>query len=174
LVCCAGYCRRARYRFESYLDQMGIDLDGSVLDVACGPVSLACLYDDVYGHDHSPSFVEHLAERGVPARLADITELDYPSRSFSYVVSFNPPLKPFRRRGDVRAEIRRFVEEMLRIARKKVIIRSGPMMNYLPPEYDHLVECRGSNYIVYRAEGCGSGPASALSDPSNLAFGCRS
>jgi SAM-dependent methyltransferase len=173
LVRCAGYCRLARYRFESYLDQMGIDLEGSILDVACGPVSLACLYDDVYGHDHSPSFVEDLAERGVPARLADITELDYPSRSFCYVVSFNPPMKPFRRRGDIRAEIRRFVEEMLRIARTGVIIRSGPMMDFLPPECDHLVERRGRNYVVYRAEDCGSSSTPAFCEPHHLACGCR-
>jgi len=36
LVCCAGYCRLARYRFESYLDQMGIDLEERILDFACG------------------------------------------------------------------------------------------------------------------------------------------
>ncbi|MGB3944291.1 MAG: class I SAM-dependent methyltransferase [Methanothrix sp.] len=175
---CAGYCRVARYRFESYLDQMGIDLEGRILDVACGPVSLACLYDDVWGHDHSPSFVEDLAERGVPARLADITELDYPSGSFSYVVSFNPPMKPFRRRGDVRVEVRRFVEEMLRISRKMVIIRSGPMMDHLPPECDHLVERRGRNYVVYRAGDGGSNSSGGtnfpLCEPSQLAFGCRS
>ncbi|KUK43828.1 MAG: class I SAM-dependent methyltransferase [Methanothrix sp.] len=174
LVHCAGYCRLARYRFESYLDQMGIDLEGSILDVACGPVSLACLYDDVCGHDNSPAFIEHLVERGIPARLADITELDYPSESFSYVVSLNPPMKPFRRRGDIRAEIRRFVEEMLRIARKGVIIRSGPMMDYLPPQCDHLVERRGKNYVVYRAGGGGSAPLSRLTEPPTLASGCRS
>ncbi|KQC16051.1 MAG: hypothetical protein APR56_10270 [Methanosaeta sp. SDB] len=174
MVHCAGYCRLARYRFESYLDQMGIDLEGSILDVACGPVSLACLYDDVCGHDNSPAFIEHLVERGIPARLADITELDYPSESFSYVVSLNPPMKPFRRRGDIRAEIRRFVEEMLRIARKGVIIRSGPMMDYLPPQCDHLVERRGKNYVVYRAGGGGSAPLSRLTEPPTLASGCRS
>lgn len=174
MVHCAGYCRLARYRFESYLDQMGIDLEGSILDVACGPVSLACLYDDVCGHDNSPAFIEHLVERGIPARLADITELDYPSESFSYVVSLNPPMKPFRRRGDIRAEIRRFVEEILRIARKGVIIRSGPMMDYLPPQCDHLVERRGKNYVVYRAGGGGSAPLSRLTEPPTLASGCRS
>jgi hypothetical protein len=64
LVRCAGYCRLARYRFESYLDQMGIDLEGSILDVACGPVSLACLYDDVYGHDHPPLSLKILPNGG--------------------------------------------------------------------------------------------------------------
>ena len=174
MVTCIRYCSVARDKFEGYLDQMGIDLEGRILDVACGPVSLACLYDDVCGHDNSPAFVEHLAERGVPARLADITKLDYPSRSFSYVVSLNPPMKPFRRRGDVRAGVRRFVEEMLWIARERVIIRSVPMMDFLPPEWDHLVERRGRNYVVYRADGCGSAPRSPLSGPSNLAGGWRS
>ena len=178
MVRCDGYCRLARYRFESYLDQMGIDLEGRILDVACGPVSLACLYDEVWGHDNSPAFVEHLVERGVPARLADITELDYPSGSFSYVVSFNPPMKPFRGRGDTRAGVRRFVEEMLRIARERVIIRSGPMMDHLPPECDHLVERRGRNYVIYRAgEDCSSsrgGSSFPLCEPSDLACGCRS
>ncbi len=174
MVTCVRYCSTARDKFEGYLDQMGIDLEGRILDVACGPVSLACLYDDVCGHDNSPAFVEHLVERGIPARLADITELDYPSESFSYVVSLNPPMKPFRSRGDIRAGVRRFVEEMLRIARERVIIRSGPMMELLPPEWDHLVERRGKNYVVYRAGGSGSGPLSPLSEPPNLASGCRS
>lgn len=147
----------ARYKFESYLDQIGIDLEGSILDVACGPVSLASLYDDVYGHDNSPAFIGRLAEQGVSARLADITQLDYPPNSFRYVVTFNPPMRPFRRRGAVRAGIKRFVEEMLHIAQEKVIIRSGPMMPYLPSEYDSLVERRGENYVVYLARGplCG-------------------
>ncbi len=174
MVTCVRYCSTARDKFEGYLDQMGIDLEGRILDVACGPVSLACLYDDVCGHDNSPTFVEHLVERGIPARLADITELDYPSESFSYVVSLNPPMKPFRSRGDVRAGVRRFVEEMLRIARERVIIRSGPMMELLPPEWDHLVERRGRNYVVYRAGDGGSGPLSPLYEPPNLASGCRS
>lgn len=60
--------------------------------------------------------------------------------TFEYVVSFNPPMKPFRRGGDVRAEVRRFVEEMLRIASKRVIIRSGPPVDFLPPECDDPAE----------------------------------
>lgn len=165
MVTCIRYCSVARDKFEGYLDQMGIDLEGRILDVACGPVSLACLYDDVCGHDNSPAFVERLVERGIPARLADITDLDYPPGSFSYVVSLNPPMKPFRSRGDARAGVRRFVEEMLRIARKRVIIRSGPMMDFLTPECDPLVERRGRNYVVYRAENYGPSSVSSICEP---------
>jgi hypothetical protein len=81
-------------------------------------------------------------------------------------------MKPFRRRGDICVEIKRFVGDMLQIARKKVIIRSGPIMPYLPPEYDHLVERCGRNYVVYRAENCRSN--SALCESSTLAPGCKS
>ncbi len=158
LICRATYCHVARYKFEIYLDQIGIDLEGSILDVACGPVSLASLYDGVHGHDNSPAFIRRLAEQGVSARLADITQLDYPPNSFRYVVTFNPPMRPFRQRGAVRAGIKRFVEEMLHIAQEKVVIRSGPMMPHLPPEYDTLVERRGENYVVYRAGNWPGGP----------------
>lgn|GEM_PF-852961 len=149
--CGNGYCHVAESKFKSYLEQIGVDLCGSILDVACGPVSLACLYDDVHGHDNSPIFINQLAERGVSARLADITELDYPPNSFSYVVSFNPPMKPFKRINFC-AGIKKFVEDMLCIAREKVIVRSGPLMPHLPPEYDRFIERRGKCHVVYGAK----------------------
>jgi len=41
-------------RFQNYLKQMGIDLEGSILEIACGPISLGCIYENVHGHDNSP------------------------------------------------------------------------------------------------------------------------
>ncbi len=139
-------------RFRKYLEQIGVDLDGSILDIACGPVSLGCIYDNVHGHDNSPKIVHYLRERGISARQADITQLDYPSKSFRYVVTFNPPMKPFRREGDFHSGIKRFVEDMLRIAQKRVIIRSGLIMAFLPFEYNHIIEKKGRNFVVYKAE----------------------
>ncbi|NPV63367.1 MAG: class I SAM-dependent methyltransferase [Methanotrichaceae archaeon] len=141
----------AECRFRNYLKDMRIELEGSILDIACGPFSLGCIYDDVHGHDNSPGFVRCLKERGISASLADISQLDYPTKSFRYVVTFNPPLRPFRERGDLRSGIKGFLDEMLRIAQDRVIIRSGPIMSLLPSEYESLIEQKGANYVIYRA-----------------------
>ena len=142
----------AELRFRNYLNHMGIDLEGSILDIACGPVSLGCIYENVHGHDNSPRIVRCLAEKGIPASLSDISRLDYPSKSFRYVVTFNPPMRPFRERGDTCGGIKKFLEDMLRIAQDKVIIRSGPIMPFLPAEYDRLIERKGENFAIYRAD----------------------
>ncbi len=142
----------AELRFRNYLEQMGIDLDGRILDVACGPFSLGCIYDNVHGHDNSPKIIRCLKEMGIPACLADISQLDYPPKSFDYVVTFNPPLRLFRQRGNARSGVKRFLEDMLRIAQERVIIRSSPIMSLLPVEYDSLIDRRGENYAIYRAD----------------------
>ena len=142
----------AELRFRNYLNHMGIDLEGSILDIACGPISLGCIYENVHGHDNSPRIIRCLANKGISASLSDISCLDYPSKSFRYVVTFNPPMRPFRERGDPYFGIRRFLEDMLRIAQDKVIIRSGPIMPFLPAEYDGLIERKGANFAIYRAD----------------------
>jgi len=153
----------AELRFRNYLNHMGIDLEGSILDIACGPVSLGCIYENVHGHDNSPRIVRCLAEKGIPASLSDISRLDYPSKSFRYVVTFNPPMRPFRERGDTCGGIKKFLEDMLRIAQDKVIIRSGPIMPFLPEEYDRLIERKGENFAIYRADAYSPGAERGLS-----------
>jgi len=153
----------AELRFRNYLNHMGIDLEGSILDIACGPFSLGCIYENVHGHDNSPRIVRCLAEKGIPASLSDISRLDYPSKSFRYVVTFNPPMRPFRERGDTCGGIKKFLEDMLRIAQDKVIIRSGPIMPFLPEEYDRLIERKGENFAIYRADAYSPGAERGLS-----------
>lgn len=146
-------CRLAtEIRFRNYLEQMEIDLEGSILDVACGPYSLGCIYDNVHGHDNSPKIIRCLEERGIPACLADISRLDYPPKSFRYVVTFNPPLRPFRESGEIRSGIKRFLEDMLRIARERVIIRSWTIIPLLPAEYNSLIDKKGEKFAIYRAD----------------------
>ena len=152
MMVCSGCRWAAERRFKNYLEQMGIDLEGSILDIASGPFSLGCICNDVHGHDNCPGFVRCLEEMGIPASLADISRLDYPSKSFRYVVTFNPPLRPFRQRGDARSGIKRFLEDMLRIAKERVIIRSSTVIPLLPAEYDSLIDRSGENFAIYRAD----------------------
>ena len=140
------------FRLRNYLRDMDIDLEGSILDIACGPFSLGCIYNDVHGHDNSPRIIRCLEERGISACLADISRLDYPPKSFRYVVTFNPPLRPFRQRGDARSGIKSFLEDMLRIAQERVIIRSNTIIPLLPHEYDLLIDKKGENFAIYRAD----------------------
>jgi len=46
----------AEFRFRNYLKYMAFELEGCILDIACGPYLLGCIYDNVHGHDDTESF----------------------------------------------------------------------------------------------------------------------
>jgi len=43
---------------------------------------------------------------------------------------------------------------MLRIAQERVIIRSSTIIPLLPVEYDSLIDKKGENFAIYRADRC--------------------
>jgi len=150
--------KRARH-FSELIDASGIELDGSILDIASGVASLASSYPDAVAVDNDPQKIKLLRKEGIRAILADIENLPFEGKSFDYVVSVSPPLKPvvFHKDGYVSFGVdnewnRKIIDAALRIAREEVFIASYFVA--LHPPYEDLVEKRDSNrfqWVLYKA-----------------------
>jgi len=152
--------RRGRLRhFNEVIGASGMELDGSLLDLAAGTTSLAYLYPDTVAIDNDPRKTKVLRKDGVKAVIADIESLPFENKSFDYVVSFSPPQKPvmLNQDGCVRFHVdqecnRKLVDATLRIARKKALIACYAIA--MEPPYEHLIEKRDTNgyyYVLYKA-----------------------
>lgn len=152
--------RRKRLSYlRNVIYASGIELNGSILDLASGVTSLAYLYPDVVAVDNDPQKIKMLRKDGVKGVIADIERLPFEEKSFDYVVSITPPQKPIILHGDGHHRFvidqeynRKLVDATLRIAREKVLIASYCIT--LQPPYDYLIEKRDTNrhyYVLYRA-----------------------
>lgn len=152
--------RRERLRyFNELIDASGVEMNGSLLDLASGTTSLAYLYPDTVAIDNDPRKIKMLRRDGIKALIADIESLPFENDSFDYVVSISPPQKPVILHSDgcIRFHVnqecnRKLVDATLRIARKNVLIASHAVAR--EPPYEHLIEKRGTNghyYVLYRA-----------------------
>jgi len=152
--------RRERLRrFNEVISASGVELNGSLLDLASGTTSLAYLYSDAVAVDNDPQKVKMLRRDGIKAVIADIESLPFEEKNFDYVVSFSPPQKPIilHSNGSYHFVIdqernRKLVDAALRIARKRALIASYAIAT--EPPYKHLIERRetsGYYYVLYRA-----------------------
>lgn len=149
---------RLRY-FTEIIGASGVELNGSLLDVASGATSLAYLYPDTVAIDNDPRKTKMLRRAGIKAVIADIESLPFENKSFDYVTSFSPPQKPVILHTDGCCHFRvdqecnkKLVDATLRIARKKALIASYAIAR--EPPYEHLIEKRDTNghyYVLYRA-----------------------
>jgi len=150
--------RRLRY-FNEVIGASGVELNGSLLDLASGTTSLAYLHPDTVAIDNDPQKTKMLRRDGIKAVIADIENLPFENKSFDYVVSISPPQKPVILRSDGcihfhvdQERNRKLVDATLRIARKKALIASYAIAR--DPPYEHLIEKRDTDhhhYVVYRA-----------------------
>jgi len=152
--------RRERLRyFNKLIDASGVEMNGSLLDLASGTTSLAYLYPDTVAIDNDPRKIKRLRKDGIKGVVADIESLPFENDSFDYVASISPPQKPVMLHSDgcIRFHVnqecnRKLVDATLRIARKNVLIASHAVAR--EPPYEHLIEKRGTNghyYVLYRA-----------------------
>ena len=152
--------RRERLRrFNEVISASGMELNGSLLDLASGTTSLAYLYSDAVAVDNDPQKVKMLRRDGIKAVIADIESLPFEEKNFDYVISFSPPQKPIilHSNGYYHFVIdqernRKLVDAALRIARKRALIASYAIAT--EPPYKHLIERRetsGYYYVLYRA-----------------------
>ena len=171
--------RASSRRFKRFIDDAGVDLDGSVLDLACGTNSLAYSHEDTVAVDNDPRKIKRLREDGIKAVLAGVEDLPFEEKSFDYVVSFSPPLQAVvhDKRGYVTFGVnqewcKKIVDAALRIARREVLIASYFVA--LHPPREELVERRDSEryqWVLYRAGDSGEHPLDAcrVEDSSGIA-----
>lgn len=155
--------RRKRLRYlHEVIHASGIELNGSILDVASGVTSLAYLYPDVVVVDNDPRKIKILRKDGIKGVIANIESPPFKERSFDYVVSISPPQKLIilHRDGHVRFDVdheynREIVDAALRIAREKVLISCYDIT--MQPPHNDMIEKRDIvdgfyrfYYVVYK------------------------
>lgn len=140
----------------------GMELDGSILDVASGVTSLAYLYPDVVVVDNDPRKIKMLRNDGIKGIVANIESLPFEEKSFDYVVSISPPQKQIilHRDGHVRFDVdheynRKIVDAALRITREKVLISCYDIT--MQPPHNDMIEKRDIvrsfytfYYVIYK------------------------
>ena len=141
--------RRIRY-FNEVIHASGLGLNGSILDLASGATSLAYLYPNAVAVDNNPQKIKMLRKDGIKGVVGNIESLPFEAKSFDYVISISPPLKPriLHKDGYVRFTIdqeysKKIVEAALRIAKEKVLIASFDIA--LHPPYKEMIEKRQTN-----------------------------
>jgi len=150
--------KRLRY-FNELINASMMELNGSILDLASGGISLAYLYPEAVAVDNDPQKIKRLRKDRIKAILADIESLPFEEKSFDYVVSISPPQKLIilHTNGYVRFDVdqvynKKIIDAALKIARKKVLIASYHIA--LSPLYEHIIERRDTDkqyYVVYKA-----------------------
>jgi len=146
--------------FKEILHDAGINLSGSVLDLASGAISLAYLYRNTIAIDKDPRCIKELRRNHIKGAIGDIKELPCEENSFDYVTSFNPELTGhvWSHNGNGVVEIaydRKFAEQLvevaLKIAGKKALIVSYEISRSPPhPEYIERRVVEPLYYVVYR------------------------
>lgn len=157
-----GYLDRRSATWLDHLDKSDTSLHGSVLDVACGPVSLAILHSDVVGFDGDPKFILALREQSVRAIHGDLQKLPFDDNSFDICVCFNPPNAPYdispsslrlsmnRLDVDNSKLVRNVTSELIRVARKLVLISGKKYSSGFPPaEYRKFVDFESDIMVRY-------------------------
>lgn len=144
---------------EKLLDDAGLELSGSVSDLASGATSIGYLYPDVVAVDSDPRKIKQLCRDNIRGVIASIDDLPFPEKSFDYVVAISPPLKTriLHRNGYVsftvdREYCRKLVGTALKIAREKVLIASLDIA--LNPPFEGRIERRELDnyyYVLYKA-----------------------
>ncbi len=155
------YRKFAEEAFKEYLKKAGIKLSGLVLDLCCGPVSFGVVYKNVIGYDIIPEFIKELRKNGIKGIIGDIRELPFEDKTFDYVICCGLPLRPYKKVkcGDgfkyvpedvnVKSYIENFVDDCIRIAKKKVLIISVPLVRYLPEKHRDKIEKVTYQYVLY-------------------------
>ncbi|TET37508.1 MAG: class I SAM-dependent methyltransferase [Dehalococcoidia bacterium] len=146
--------------FREILNDSGMNLSGSVLDLASGPISLAYLYHDTVAVDSDPACIKSVRQNKIKGVIATIPDLPFEENSFDYVTCINPDLAKRVPDGDSVVKVsydrefsKQLVEAALKIARKKVLIVSFDLSRF--PPHEQWIEKRVVQplyYVVYRAK----------------------
>jgi len=165
------YYRVAPQIFTKLMGEIGLNPKGSLLDVCSGPVSLAAIYKDTIAFDYPEETIKQLRKSGVKAVMGDIVEgLPFENKSFDYVVSIGLPMRPYEKKNVPRDSdfykkyvpskkkygkefVEFFVNELVRVAKKKVGIVSIPVVELLPEKHSKKIETISDYYIIYKVKG---------------------
>lgn len=165
------YYKIAPEIFKKLADEMNLKPKGLMLDVCSGPVSMAAVYKNTVAFDYPEEVIKKLRSQGIKSVMGNIVEgLPFEDKTFDYVVSIGLPMRPYEKTDAQRDAIFHekylptkkkygedfvefFVDELIRVAKKRVAIVSYPVVELRPKKHEKKIERIGSYYVVYKVKG---------------------
>ena len=160
------HARGARNRLKKRVRASGVVLEGKVLDLCCGKVSIGSIYcpKEVVCYDYNMCHLEELDYKGIRVVRGDIVDPYFPFMDNSFNFSFgsglptiwyrtekeavNNSLTPLQEKVKKQRYVKRIIAEMIRVTKKDAIIHSTFFFRNFPEEYFERIKREVGNYLI--------------------------
>lgn len=160
------HARGARNRLKKRVKDSGVLLEGKVLDLCCGRVSIGSIYSPqkVVCYDYNMCHLEALEYKGISVVKGDIIDPYFPFMDNSFDFSFGSgipaiwyrtkmeevkkSLTPLQKKVKKQRYVRRIITEMIRVTKKDAIIHSTFFFRNFPEEHFERVKKEVGNYLI--------------------------
>ncbi|MBU4502615.1 MAG: hypothetical protein KKA79_08515 [Nanoarchaeota archaeon] len=157
-------------RFSYTLKHSGIALDGLVLDLCSGSISVGCVYnpDKVVCYDFLTEIMDKLKGRNLKAVQADISDmsfygkkrryLPFKNNAFDYfccegfpMLPYSSTKVPYTPKGicSEKSYVKNTVKEIIRVTKNYAIISSIPLLELFPKEYKHRLDVKKTKESIF-------------------------
>lgn len=137
------------------LKELEFNLDGLVLDVACGSIITALLHKDTIGYDMDPKAIKSLRNKGYKGIIGNMVDMPFEDKTFDITISFWPPLRPYNEHlisqtlDDEKGFVEKVIDEMVRVTKKRILIAQPGFVKLAPEKYESLEEFKNGTYLIY-------------------------
>lgn len=160
------YHEVTKNRFKKTLEMSGIKLEGKVLDLCSGDISIASVYDPekVVCYEFLSEFVGELQNKKIKTIQGNIEDpfLPFKTNSFEHLYSGWLPMKTCKNKNlrypteltkTSKEYLYRIAKEIIRVTKEKAIINSLPFIRDFPNEFENRIEKRiGDALIILNCE----------------------
>ncbi len=160
------HARGARNRLKKRVRDSGVELEGKVLDLCCGKVSIGSIYNPkmVICYDYNMCHLKTLNYKGIIVVKGDIVDPYFPfaDNSFDYSIGSGLPTIWYRTKKEEvnrsltllqekikkQRYVKRIISEMIRVTKKHAILHSTFFFRNFPEEYFERVVREVGNYLI--------------------------
>jgi SAM-dependent methyltransferase len=160
------HARGARNRLKRRVKASGVVLNGNVLDLCCGKVSIGSIYNPqkVVCYDYNMCHLEALDYKGISVVRGNIADPYFPFMDNSFDFSFgsglptiwykkkkeemNESLTLLQEKVKQQRYVKRIISEMIRVTKADAIIHSTFFFRHFPEEYFERVKREVGNYLI--------------------------
>ncbi len=160
------HARGARNRLKKRVKKSGVELEGKVLDLCCGKVSIGSIYSprNVVCYDYNMCLLETLDYKGIQVVKGDIVDPNFPFKDNSFDYSFgsglptiwyrtkkeevNKSLTLLQEKIKKQRYVKRILAEMIRVTKKDAIIHSTFFFRNFSEQYYERVRREVGNYLI--------------------------
>lgn len=139
-------------RFKEIINKSGIKLEGIVLDLCSGNISIASIYDQkkVVCYEFYDKIIKELKNKKMRIVQANICNEFFPFKSNAFNYSFSGwlPFRPATCKKNILPKdiedpekfLYRITSEIIRVTKKQAIINSSQFIKYFPKQYSYRIQ----------------------------------